>query len=196
MWIEAIALGLLIGLLRGGRFSNLADFTLRGLLVLVVAVIVQLVPFFLHAIPFVKDNAALFSFLGLLLALAFALLNIKLRGMALVTVGTALNAIVLSFHNFKMPIRLADATSAGFAQMKLGISSGAISNYMLMADSTHIVKYLGKLWLLPQYYPFSKFFGIPDIIIAMGIIWLLQTALENKYADYARGTYYRSFKNR
>ncbi len=196
MWVEAIAIGLIVGLLRGGRFSNLANFSLRGVLVLVIGLILQLAPFFLHGVPFVKDNAALFSFVGLLFAAVFIALNIKVSGMPLVLIGVALNAVVMLFHNFKMPIQLADATSAKFVQMKLSIASGAVSNYMLLSDSTHISKYLGKLWLMPSYYPFTKYFGIPDIIIAIGVIWLLQTALENKFADYARGTYYRSFKNR
>ncbi len=196
MWIEAILIGLIVGLLRGGRFSNLANFSLRAVLLLVAGLILQLLPFFLHVIPFVKDNAALFSFVGLLFAIAFVILNFKITGMPLILLGVLLNALVLLFHNFKMPIQLADATSANFVQMKLAIASGAVSNYMLMSNSTHIIKYLGKLWLMPSYYPFTKFFGVPDIIIAIGIIWLLQTALKNKFADYGRGTYYRSFKNR
>ncbi len=195
MWIEAIAIGIIISVLRGGRFSNLSKSEMRGVLILVIGLILQLVPFFLHGISVIKQNAAVFSFAGLLLALLFVLLNIKIRGMILLLIGTALNVIVLLFHNFKMPIQLDNATSAGFAQMKLNITSGAISNYVLMSDSTHITRYLGKLWTMPEYYPFSKFFGVPDIIIAIGVIWLLQSALENKATNYGRRTYYRNYSN-
>ncbi len=196
MWIEAIAIGIIISLLRGGRFTNLSKSEMRGVLILVIGLILQLLPFFLHAVPFIKQNAAIFSFAGLLFALVFVLFNIKIRGMLLVLIGTLLNAVVLLFHNFKMPIQLNNATSAGFAQMKLNITTGAISNYMLMSDSTHITRYLGKLWTMPEYYPFSKFFGVPDILIAIGIIWLLQSALETKVANYGRRTYYHSYNNR
>ncbi len=193
MWIEAIVIGIIISVLRGGRFTNLSKSEMRGVLILVIGLIMQLIPFFLHAFSFIKQNAAVFSFIGLLFALVFVLLNIKLRGMILVFIGTLFNGVVLLFHNFKMPIKLYNATSAGFAQMKLNISTGAISNYVLMSDSTHITKYLGKLWLMPEYYPFSKFFGVPDIIIAIGIIWLLQSALENKVTSYGRRTYYQNY---
>ncbi len=196
MWIEAIAIGLIVSILRGGRFTNLSKSEMRGVLVLVVGLILQLVPFFLHGISIVKQNAAIFSFAGVLFALGFVFLNIKIRGMILVLIGALLNGIVLIFHNFKMPIQLNNATSAGFAQMKLNITTGAISNYMLMSDSNHITRYLGKLWTMPEYYPFSKFFGIPDIIIAIGIIWLFQSALENKVASYGKRTYYRNYNNR
>ncbi len=193
MWLEAIFIGIVISIFRGGRFSNLAQSNLRAVFVLIIGLVLQLTPFFLHGIPFIKQYAAQFSFAGLLFALVFIALNIKISGMPLVLIGSLLNGIVLLFHNFKMPINLSAATSASFAQMKLAIASGAVSNYVLMSESTHFSKYLGKLWLMPQYYPFGKFFGIPDVIIAIGVIWLLQDAFKNKVPDYGRRTYYRSY---
>ncbi len=196
MWLEAIVIGTIIGLLRGGRFANLSKSEMRAVPVLIIGLILQLVPFFLYGMPFVKQNAATFSLVGLLFAIGFVLLNIKIRGMILVLIGALLNGVVLVFHNFKMPIHLNNATSAGFAQMKLNITTGAISNYVLMSSSTHITRYLGKLWLMPEYYPFSKFFGAPDVIVAIGIVWLLQAALQNKVAHYGKRTYYRNYNNR
>ncbi len=196
MWIEAIVIGLLLSAFRGGRFSNLERSSLRGVTVLVFGLVIQLVPFFLHRVVIFKQYAALFSFWGLCFAALFITLNIKLPGMKLIMGGTALNIIVLAFHNFKMPIKLTDTTMVELAQMKLNIATGAIANYMNMAQSTNITRYLGKLWTMPEFYPFSKFFGIPDILIAIGVIWLLQYELSNKVTDYGRGNYYNHYYNR
>ncbi len=196
MWIEAIVIGLLLSVFRGGRFSNLERSSLRGIIVLVLGLVLQLIPFFLHGIAFFKQNAAVFSFLGICFAALFIALNIKLPGMKLIMGGTALNAIVLLFHNFKMPINLTDTTLVELAQMKLNITTGAIANYMNMAQSTSITRFLGKLWTMPAFYPFTRFFGIPDILIAIGVIWLLQYELSNKVTEYGRGNYYNHYYNR
>ncbi len=196
MWIEALIVGLLISIVRGGRFSNLERSSLRGISVLVFGLVFQLLPFFLHGFAFFKQYAAMFSFLGLCLAALFIALNIKLPGMKLIMGGASLNLIVLSFHNFKMPIAITDTALVELAQMKLNITTGAIANYTMMSQSTSITRYLGKLWTMPAFYPFSRFFGIPDILVAIGVIWLLQYELSNKVTGYGRGGYYNHHYNR
>jgi hypothetical protein len=187
MWVEAILIGLLIGLLRGGRLSNLENSHVKGVMLIILGLLLQLVPFFLHAIDFVSVNAKMFSFIGLAVAMLALLLNIKKSGLWLVTLGALLQGLVLILNDFRMPIRLASATSAKLVQMRLAIESGEIANYILFADATHWSKFLGKLMITPDYYPLTKLIGLPDILIGLGMVWFIQSELQliRTYKSYS-----------
>ncbi len=185
MWLEAIILGLLIGWLRGGRLANLEKLKIKGGFLIALALIFQLLPFFLSKLPFIEKNAALFGFAGALLTSLVLLFNIKIKGMPLVILGSWLNVIVLFFNEYKMPIDLTTQTnSARMAELKLNITNGNIANYTLFANTEHWSKYFGKIFILPPYYPFTSFVGLPDLIIAIGLIYLIQSEMQNNTTSY------------
>ncbi|MCK8059433.1 MULTISPECIES: DUF5317 family protein [unclassified Fusibacter] len=178
MWFEAILLGLIIGVIRGGRLSNLENSHVKGAMLIVLGLLLQLIPFFLHAVEFVATNAKYFTIAGLAMAIIALLLNLKKRGIWLVGLGAILQVVVLILNDMLMPIRLAGATSAKLVQMRLAIESGEIANYVLFNQSTHWSKFLGKTILMPDVYPFTVAIGIPDLIIAIGMILFIQNELQ------------------
>jgi hypothetical protein len=179
MWFEAVLIGICIGLIRGGRLNQLDNLNFKGSLFIVLGLLIQLVPFFLHPISFIKDNAMYFTFSGLLLALLVLILNIKRAGIIFVILGSALQVFVLLMHDLKMPIRLMQESSVKFVQMRLSIEAGEIANYILFSQSDHWSRYFGKLVVLPSYYPFSQAIGLGDVLIALGIIWFIQSEMIN-----------------
>ncbi len=188
MWLEVIILGIIIGLLRGGRLNNLEKISIKGGLFIALAIILQLLPFFLSQFTFIKENTNLFVLAGAILSAIVVLLNIKKAGMPIVFIGIFLNLTVLFFNNYKMPINLTDvATTAKLSAMKLAIQNGEISNYILLSNVDHWSKFLGKTIILPSYYPFTSFLGVPDLLIAVGVIWTIQSEMQNNLASY--GTY-------
>lgn len=194
MWIEVILIGIIIGLIRGGRLSNIGQVPTKGIILVAIGLLVQLIPFFLHRFDWVAKNATLFTIAGLLIALVAIALNLSQKGMWLILFGGFLQTLVLYFHKFKMPIRLDQITSAQFAQMKLGILSEQIKNYTLFSDSSHWSRYLGKLFIMPDFYPFTKYFGIPDILIAIGVIFIIQSEMQI-ITSYGRRRYYGKYRN-
>lgn len=106
----AVAAGLAIGLLAGGRFHHLARRSLRAEVLLVAGLALQLVAGRMDGAG--AGTLLLVSF-GLLLA--FALANLATVGMWLVGAGIALNLVVMGL-NGGMPVRASALERAGVAE--------------------------------------------------------------------------------
>ncbi len=190
MWLEAVLFGILIGLLRGGRLSQLEHLHLRGISFILLGLLIQMIPFFLH-FQWISDYAVYFTLAGVVIAFIVVVVNFKEQGIPLVIVGTGLQLVVLFFNQWRMPIRLLEVTSARLVQMRLAIEAGEISNYALFADSTHWTRFLGKVFIMPSYYPFSIAVGVPDLLIGIGVAWYIQYTMV-AYRSYGRMHKYRA----
>ena len=116
MLIGGIALGLVLGLLLGGRLERLADIRLRFLPLLFIAVIVR----FGTETLLGHGVGAVDTFRVPLFALAYGLLlyalwhNRGYPGLALAFIGILSNAIVIIVNGGRMPVWLPAYTTAGF----------------------------------------------------------------------------------
>lgn len=189
MWLEAVLIGLLIGIFRGGRLNQLDHLHLRGALFLVAGLLIQMVPFFLH-FKWISDHAVYFTGAGIVIALGVILFNVRSQGIPFVALGTALQLVVLIFHQGRMPIRLMEETSARLVQLRLAIEAGEIANYAIFSASDHWSRFLGKVLIMPSYYPFSVAIGIPDILIGIGVAWYIQSVMMD-YRPYGHFRRYR-----
>jgi DHA3 family macrolide efflux protein-like MFS transporter len=116
MLIGGIALGLLLGLLLGGRLERLAEIRLRFLPLLFVAVIVRF-----GTETMLSHGVAAADTLRLpLFALSYGLLlyalwhNRGYPGLALAFIGILSNAVVILVNGGRMPVWLPAYTAAGF----------------------------------------------------------------------------------
>ena len=105
----AIAVGILVGILRGGRFANLGDAAFRVWPLLVLGVVVQ------GAAAFTGEGAVPVILVSYVLLLAFCALNLTHAGMGVVFVGIALNLVVIGV-NGGMPVRQEAIVAAGIAE--------------------------------------------------------------------------------
>lgn len=179
MWIEAIVLGLIIGLLRGGRLSNLRDFKPVFVNLFLAGLLFQFLPFFLGKIEFVRAYAAMISFFGNLLVFVFLILNYRKKGMPLIIAGSAMNMLVMLINSLKMPIYFG-AASSGAINLKLSIMSGSVVNYFIVDKLEGFSAYLGKFIAMPDFYPGIPVIGIADILIGIGVILLIQNEISYK----------------
>jgi hypothetical protein len=102
----AIVAGVLIGLVRGGRFENLGEATFRLWPVLVLGVLVQ------TAASFTAEGAVALILASYALLLLFTAVNLQHAGMGVVFVGIALNLVVIG-ANDGMPVRDDAIVAAG-----------------------------------------------------------------------------------
>lgn len=179
MWIEAIVLGLIIGLVRGGRISKLKEFRMSYANLFLFGLILQIAPFFLAKIDLIRSNAALISFVGYLSVFFFLVLNYKKKGLPLMILGTAMNVFIMLINSLKMPIFIASA-SGNAINLKLNIMAGNVVNYFMIDKVEGLNGYLGKFIALPDFYPGFPVIGIADIIIALGVIHLIQNEISYK----------------
>jgi hypothetical protein len=105
----AIVVGIVIGLLRGGRFDRLAEASFRLWPLLVLGIVVQ------GAAAFTADGAVPLILASYVLLLAFTAVNLHHAGMGVVFVGIALNVAVIGI-NGGMPVRADAIVAAGIVE--------------------------------------------------------------------------------
>lgn len=179
MLISAIVLGIIIGLFRGGRLSNLSSIKFKFLNLFFVGFLIQLIPFFLGKFELFAKNAIYINFLGYVIVVLFLLLNIKKKGFIFLFFGGFLNIICLVINSFRMPI-IFEGTSSGTIQLKLAVLSGQVSNYVPIESAKTPGDFLGKIITMPDWYIGVPAIGISDILIIIGVVILVQNEINTR----------------
>ena len=112
---------------------------------------------------------------SLILFSAFAWQNRRLPGMPILLAGLVLNLTVIVANGGWMPIspqtasRLAGTDILGL--MNLGSRFGQ-KDVLLLAQNTQF-EFLSDRFLLPDWIPYKVAFSLGDILVGLGIFWLL-----------------------
>lgn len=156
LFLIAVALGIAFGLVTGGRIGNLARLKFRWPWLILVALLVR------EAIvrtPLSRVDGAQYAYVVALAAiLAWTAWHIdRLRGIWLVTVGAAMNLVVILFNGGRMPV------SPELAGPLL--RHGSIGQYTAMGPNTHL-NLFGD-WI--RLYPSAEIYSPGDLLIAIGL---------------------------
>lgn len=169
LWPLAIAFGVALGLAGGGSLSNLALLKFRWPLVLVGAVALRYVVTFS---PLSRVEGAQYVYAASLAVIVlWTVWHLRrLPGVWLVTLGAALNLLVVLANGGRMPV---DATLA--AQQLGGILAehGHIGQYTVMGADTQL-GFLGDWMSLG---PLPEAYSPGDVLIAMGIALVILISL-------------------
>jgi MFS family permease len=176
--IGGIVLGLILGLLAGGTFGNLASIRLRRTWLLVIAILIRYgVEVLLNAHVPAVDALRL-----PLLASAFALLLVALwtnrtyPGLSLAFVGVLSNAIVIVVNGGYMPIWEPSLLAAGFRPEEI---TSAIHTILPAALDGSFLLHLGPLAdVIPVPLPFiQNVASVGDVFLAAGLAFFLFAAV-------------------
>ena len=170
----ALLLGLLIGFLRHGRLANLAKLKLKGLWLILVALIIQLLIFPLgHGASLVQVGTPYLHLLSYLALLTFIGFNWHYFGILLMGIGLALNTLVISINGGYMPASIPALRHAGLNQVA-GILEQDLhhGNTVLMSADTKL-NFLGDIFSVPASVPLATAFSIGDSLLALGTILFL-----------------------
>jgi hypothetical protein len=166
--VVAIALGLLIGLLRGGSFKNLSAAELRAVPIVFIGVILQVGSTFaeradLHWLPLALVLASFAC------VFAFAALNFSLPGVTLIAIGALCNLVVISVNN-GMPVSRDALQRAGLGDPFSGPGASTMKGaHHALTDGTH-------LRFLADVIPISvtaNVVSVGDIVIWAGLLLLV-----------------------
>jgi hypothetical protein len=195
MFLEALVIGSIIGFIKGGRMLSIGAIYFRGTFYLIAGLILQTFPLLLGYFNLFSGAYAFFSFLGVLLIMAFFLRNIQRRGVWLILLGGALNIIAMLFSGLAMPVDLNALAYSGLSSMADTIRDGSIVNMVDVANSPGIIKVLSKFIALPAIYPLAKVISVGDILISIGLAWLVSYELTTKrhLSSLGRGRYRSSY---
>lgn len=160
--VVALAVGLVLGLVLGGRPRYLAQKSFRWWLLLPLGVALQLIVE-LDGVP-APETLLVVSYLYLL---AFCLANLRHAGMGVVLVGILLNAIVIA-ANGGMPVREEAVRQAGMAEPNETITIDEVKHH-LEDDDTRLM-FLGDI--IPVE-PLRQVLSFGDLILSVGVADLL-----------------------
>lgn len=174
LFLLAIIIGMAAGALRHGRLSNLPSLNLRSVWILLIALLIQalIFPLFLPQplLPFATAPLHLMSYA---LVVVWIFLNLRTRPMWLVGVGGLSNLVVLVANGGYMPVSLDALVQAGQANTASHLAvAGVYANVIPMGADTRL-NALGDILAMPDWVPLARVFSLGDIVIAVGIAWLI-----------------------
>jgi len=177
MFIEAIVLGMIIGVISKRRISNLFSVEIKGWHFIIIAVIIQYLPILLRSFDLINFDYNYFTLLGNIIILIVILVNKEIKSSLVIFLGGLINTIAFYINGLKIPL-LRKIASEKMIEL---ISEGQIINYKLVDELTHWKLYLGKIVKVPDIYPFARPLSIGDMIIMLGIVLLIVREMDKTY---------------
>ena len=173
--LYAIAIGLLFGLIAGGRPAGLADLTLRWPWLMVVGLLVQVA---LFSTPVTDRIGALgppVYVASTALVLAAIWMNRRIPGMLIVAIGAGCNLSAIVANGGFMP-----ADPATMAALGKGDPT-TYSNSAILADPA--LRPLTDIFVLPEWLPFANVFSVGDILIGLGVAVVIVVAMRRSVSS-------------
>jgi hypothetical protein len=167
--LYALVIGVALGLLAGGRPSGLARLDFRWPWVIAGGLFVQLVLFHDAVAAVVGDVGAPIYVASTALVLLGVVRNLAMSGIPVLVLGAVSNVAAIVANGGYMP--------AGAAAMAaLGRSDPMIySNSVVLAKPA--LEPLTDVFALPSWLPFANVFSVGDVLIAIGVAWVVIGAM-------------------
>jgi hypothetical protein len=172
----AILVGLVAGLIFGGRPDHLARLRLRWPGLIFLALVMQVV-IFTSWLPVPRSLLPFLYVLSNVIALTWLGRNIRVAGIPCVAVGAVSNLAAILANSGRMPVDGTLLARARGAAAEAAISSGhSASNSVLTTGQTHLL-WLTDRFLLPSPFPFPTVFSVGDLLIGLGVAWLIAAGM-------------------
>ena len=167
----AIPAGILVGLLAGGRLSNVSSLGFRWGWLAVGGLLVQLVLFTPTGEAIAGSAGPALYLASTLVVFVAVLRNVRLTGMPLVLLGALSNLLAIAANGGYMP---ASAEAMAIA----GLPPGDHANSVVLVDPA--LRPLTDILALPAWVPMANVFSVGDVLIAVGIIWVIAAAMRRR----------------
>ena len=178
--LYALPVGLVAGLLAGGRLERLGSLSLRWAPLAVVGLLVQVVVFFGPVADRIGELGVPLYVGSTAVVLVVVLRNIRVPGLALVAAGAAANLAAIVANGGYMP-----AAAEALAAIGKGVGSG-YSNSAVLPEPA--LAPLTDLFAMPAWLPFANVFSVGDLLIAAGVAWAVGAAMRGPSPVVRRGT--------
>lgn len=174
----AAVLGVAVGFLRRGSLSNLAQFKLRGAWCILLALSIQVLIFPLPGREaIIRFGTPYFHLISYVFLLLFVALNRRYWQIILMGFGLLSNFVVVALNGGYMPASVEALRGAGKWKMAdCLLAYITCGNVKLMSEQTKL-NLLGDIFYLPAGVPLASAFSLGDLILALGLILLLQAKM-------------------
>jgi len=169
--LYAIPVGIVAGLLAGGRLDGLAAVRFRLAPLAGLALAVQVALFSPLADAWSQDVVRPVYLASTVLVVVVVLANARLAGVPLIILGAALNLAAVVANGGAMP-------AAPGALASLGFGAGGHTSSIL-ADHPALEP-LTDLFALPAWMPFANVFSVGDVVLAVGVAIAVAAAMRRR----------------
>ena len=174
--------GVVIGLARGGRLSDLTRTRFAWWPVALGGLLFQVLLFSVPLGSVVGDSGPALYVASTLAVLAALVRNLTLPGFALIAVGASLNLLAIVTNGGQMPAD-PSAVMALFGEAR--IPTDIFSN-SVVAGSSAAFPFLGDTMVLPRPLPFANVFSIGDVLIGLGGASFLVRSMGRRHQSGSR----------
>jgi Family of unknown function (DUF5317) len=171
--LYAIAIGLLIGRLAGGRVHNLERVDIAWWGLALGGLIVQVVLFASPVDGWIGAAGTPIYVVSTLVVLAALLRNILQPGFPLIAVGAFANLVVVLANGGAMP---SDPHAWMAISGEAEVPITGYSNVVPMGPDTNFA-FLGDIFVLPPPIPLANVFSVGDLLIGIGAGWFIIRAM-------------------
>jgi len=159
----AVPVGIVIGLLIGGRLERLSQIRFEWAWLAVLGLVLQVVLFSTSIGASLGNGvgeALYVASTGMVLVAVWR--NLAVPGLALVALGAISNLVVIVANDGVMPTTVGALTAAGLS-VEDSFSNSAVVENPVLAPLTDI-------FAIPAGLPFANVFSVGDVLIALGIV--------------------------
>ena len=170
-YLLAMILGILTGLVAGGRIHNILNFRLRRVWLIVLAFLILAVSQAMSArgLKVASDNVFIVHAIVFCMLLVGFYFNRNYRGMLAIGAGCALNSIVIMLNRGRMPVSLEVLEAARLTEAAEMVKSGLDLRHAVMDAGTRL-PFLADVICLPPFWGFMmRIVSIGDLIVVAGL---------------------------
>jgi hypothetical protein len=164
--LYAVATGVLLGILAGGRLERLGRVRLHWWPLAIAGLAVQLVLFSSFGAGVGGIAASALYVASTACVLAVVVRDLRLPGLPLVALGAALNLVAIVANGGQMPADPGALEAAGRVA-----GQGANSNGSVIAHPA--LQPLTDIFAIPSAMPLANVFSIGDVLIGIGLVFAL-----------------------
>jgi Family of unknown function (DUF5317) len=173
--LYAIIVAIVIGLASGGRLSGLSQIRIRWAPLILLALLAQVALFSDAVASRVGDFGPLLYVGSTLMVGAAVARNLDVPGFALVAVGALSNMAAILANGGYMP------ASPGALAVLDKHAPTIYSNSSVVAQPA--LEPLTDLFALPIWVPFANVFSIGDVLLAIGLVFVIVAAMRTALRD-------------
>lgn len=182
LYIMAILLGIVVGIIFKGRISNILNLEFEKAWIIIIAFLIQAAAQFLSFRGFTIINGYILIIQGLVIILLLTgfWYNRKYLGIVIISLGFILNALVMMTNGGKMPVSYEILKSFDQQGMIDLLAAGRDSKHVVIDESTRL-SFLSDVIYIPYIFGYMmRLASIGDLVIVAGVFIFVTEVVSNR----------------
>jgi len=193
LYVLAIVLGIIAGLIAKGKISNLADIKFeKAWLILIAALLLLATQVLSGSLDFLSGYAFLINGIIYCIVFIWVWLNRQYTGVVIIAAGAFLNMLVMMVNGGRMPVDMKAALSAG---LPFEVLESDIKHYITFPGDGTKLAFLSDMIVPPGFLGYMmKIVSIGDLFVVIGLLILFFQLVSGKNILIAIKQLWRSDK--